>query len=82
MELLQALANPASNLLALEKFTQEIGLTSTTIWRFRQRGWLKTVNICGRLYISREEIKRFEERAARGEFSKTHAAPKRKAREK
>jgi hypothetical protein len=77
-ELLQALIDPVSNLLALEKWTREIGKTSTTIWRWRKHGWIRTVNICGRVYISREEISRFEKRAAAGEFSKTHVTPKQK----
>jgi len=34
--------------------------------------------VCGRLYVSRDEINGFDTRAAAGEFSKTHVTPKRK----
>jgi hypothetical protein len=67
-----------SNLLAFDRWLKDIDRTPATGWRWRKRGWISTVNICGRLYISRNEINRFETRAAAGEFSKTHATPKRK----
>ena len=68
-----------SNLLAFDRWLKDIDKTPATGWRWRKRGWINTVNICGRLYVSRHEISRFEERAAAGEFSKTHKTPKRKA---
>jgi hypothetical protein len=67
-----------SNLLAFDRWLKDIDRTPATGWRWRNRGWIKTINVCGRLYISRDEIKRFETRAAAGEFSKTHVTPKRK----
>ena len=67
-----------SNLLAFDRWLKDIDKTPATGWRWRKRGWINTVNICGRLYVSRHEISRFEERAAAGEFSKTHKTPKRK----
>jgi hypothetical protein len=70
---------PASNLIPFDRWLNSIDKTPATGWRWRQRGWIATVNICGRVYISRDEIKRFEERAAAGEFSKIHATPTRKA---
>jgi len=69
---------PTSNLFALDRWLKDIDKTASTAWRWRKRGWIKTVNICGRLYVSRQEINRFEERAAAGEFSKTPKTPKRK----
>jgi hypothetical protein len=69
---------PTSDLVAFDHWLSAIPVTSTTGWRWRKRGWIKTVNICGRIYISRQEISRFEERAAAGEFAKTHTTPKRK----
>jgi hypothetical protein len=65
-----------SNLLAFDRWLKDIDRTPATGWRWRKRGWIDTVNICGRLYVSRHEINRFEERAAAGEFSKTHKTPK------
>lgn len=60
----------------LDKFTEHSGLSPVTIWRFRKAGMLATVNICGRHYVTRSEIRRFNERAAAGEFAKTPARPK------
>jgi hypothetical protein len=67
-----------SNLLAFDRWLKDIDRTPATGWRWRKRGWIKTINVCGRLYISRDEINRFETRAVAGEFSKTHVTPKRK----
>jgi hypothetical protein len=67
-----------SNLLAFDRWLKDIDRTPATGWRWRKRGWIKTINVCGRLYITRDEINRFESRAVAGEFSKTHVTPKRK----
>ena len=67
-----------SHLLAFDRWLKDIDRTPATGWRWRKQGWIKTINVCGRLYISRDEINRFETRAAAGEFSKTHVTPKRK----
>ena len=52
------------------------GMSATTVWRYRKKKMLTTLNIDGRLYILRSEIARFNERAAAGEFAKTHITPK------
>jgi len=57
-------------MMSLDMFTEQMGLSKTTIWRFRKRGMLTAVNICGRQYISRSEIARFNARATAGEFAK------------
>ena len=69
---------PVSNLLAFDRWLKDIDKTPATGWRWRRLGWINTVNICGRLYVSRDEIKRFEQRAASGEFAKEHVIPKRR----
>lgn len=69
----------ASPLVCFNNFLESLGVAQATGWRFRKRGWVKTVNLAGRLYIDRSEIQRFHQRAAAGEFSKTHKTPKRKA---
>jgi hypothetical protein len=68
---------PASNLLPYDSWLTGIKKTPATGWRWRKRGWIETVNICGRLYISRAAIAEFERRAAAGEFSQAHKAPSR-----
>lgn len=70
--------NPATAslpMLALDKFIEETGLSPVTVWRYRKKGWLACVNIAGRLYITREEIAKFNARAVAGEFSKEHVVP-------
>lgn len=52
-----------------------MGITACTVWRWRKKGWLEVVNICGRLYVSQEAIAKFNERARSGEFSQIHKAP-------
>ena len=66
---------PASNLIAFDRWLDEIGKTAATGWRWRQRGWIKTINISGRIYLHRDEIAEFERRAAGGELSTVHKTP-------
>ncbi len=61
--------------ISLDKYLEESGLSSVTAWRYRQKGWLKTINICGRHYLSREAIAEFNRRAEAGEFSKVPRNP-------
>jgi hypothetical protein len=69
--------NTAGNLVAYERYLEEIDKTKTTGWRMRQRGWIETINICGRIYVTRAAIAEFERRAAAGEFAKIHKTPSR-----
>jgi len=61
-------------MMSLDKFIEQTGLSA--VWRDRKKGMLKTVNICGRQYILRAEIARFNERAAAGEFAKPPNFPR------
>ena len=61
--------------VALNHWLSQIGVTPITAWRWRNEGWLATVNICGRVYVTQEAIQKFTERAKAGEFSKTHKCP-------
>jgi hypothetical protein len=63
--------------IALDKFIEHSGLSAVTVWRYRRAGWLNTLNICGRHYLTRAEIGRFNERAAAGEFAKAPSRPMR-----
>lgn len=56
-------------MLSPERYTEQTGLSPTTLWRYRKKGWLAVVNICGRFYITRAEIARFNARATAGEFA-------------
>jgi hypothetical protein len=64
--------------IALDKFIEQSGLSAVTVWRYRCAGWLNTLNICGRHYLTRSEIARFNARAAAGEFAKKPTTPKRR----
>jgi len=55
--------------LALDLYIRQSGLSPATCWRYRRRGWLKTIIIAGRHYVTREAIAEFNFRAARGEFA-------------
>jgi hypothetical protein len=65
----------ASNLVSYDRWLSDVGITPTTGWRWRKRGVIETVNIYGRIYISRQQIARFEQRAAAGDFAKEHKTP-------
>jgi hypothetical protein len=67
--------------IALDKFIEQSGLSPVTVWRYRRAGWLNTLNICGRHYLTRAEIARFNARAAAGEFARQPVRPKRQTRE-
>lgn len=54
---------------------QGVGVSPVTGWRWRNNGWLRPVNINGKLYIAAEEIANFERRAAAGEFEKVARVP-------
>jgi len=59
---------------------QQVGVSAVTAWRWKRAGWLTPININGRPFFTREELDRFQVRAAAGEFSKkpAGAAAKRK----
>jgi predicted site-specific integrase-resolvase len=61
--------------LSLSKWTEQVGVTACTAWRWRKKGWLKTVNIAGRQYLTQEAIAEFTERAERGDFSQVAKVP-------
>jgi len=63
--------------ISLDSFIQRIGVTDTTAWRWRKKGWLKTQNIAGRVYIAAPDLHEFNRRLEAGEFAKDHIAPKR-----
>lgn len=68
-----------SNLCAYDKWLENMGISAATGWRWRRNGLITTVNILGRVYISRDVVEAFEQRAAAGEFAKVHQTPRRKS---
>jgi len=67
-----------TDLLAYDAWLESIPISSTTGWRWRQRGLIETINIYGRVYVSRSAIQESLRRAGRGEFAKEHVTPKRR----
>ena len=61
--------------ISLDAFGRESGLSPSTLWRYRRAGWLKTITIAGRHYITREAIANFNTRAAAGEFAGSVSNP-------
>ena len=66
-------------MIALNKWVSGLGVTPVTAWRWRRAGWLETVNICGRVYVTNEASEKFQRRAEAGEFAKDHLAPCRRS---
>lgn len=69
---------PGAALVSLSRWLQQVGVTTCTAWRWRKKGWLKTVNIAGRQYLTQNAIDEFHRRASAGEFSQVNKVPLRK----
>jgi hypothetical protein len=65
------------DIVSFDSWISSIGRSQTTGWRWRRKGWIETFNIAGRLYVQRDEIDRFNARAARGEFAQAVTIPSR-----
>jgi len=64
-----------TSLRPFDHWLRELGKGRATGWRWRSRGIVETCNILGRIYISDEEIARFERRARAGEFARELTTP-------
>ena len=77
MEITSFNRSGAETLVSLSSWVEQLGVTTCTVWRWRRKGWLKVVNICGRLYVSTRTIQEFMERAQRGDFAQEPKTPRR-----
>jgi hypothetical protein len=59
-----------ATMIALSAWTKQIKVSSVTVWRWRKKKWLKTIDICGKPYVTREAVLEFQRRAELGEFAK------------
>lgn len=66
---------PTANLIPYDAWLYDRRTSRVTGWRYRKSGLIATINIFGRVYVSRDEIAKFERRALAGEFSREHARP-------
>jgi len=64
-------------IISVNRFSQEAGISPITAWRWRRKGWLATVNIAGRPYLTGEAVADFLRRAEAGEFAQEHKVPRR-----
>ena len=76
MNMTQKPTNENRPIINLNRFCQDAGISQVTAWRWRKAGWLSTVNICGRQYVTGEAMTEFLRRAQAGEFAKEHKAPR------
>lgn len=53
---------------AFDVWLQELGRGSHTGYRWRKKGWIRAVNIGGKLYVTDLEIQRFITRSENAEF--------------
>ena len=72
-------SHPGAAVISLSKWMENVGITPCTAWRWRKKGWLKTINIAGRQYLTQEAIDEFNRRAVYGEFAQVHKVPHSKA---
>jgi hypothetical protein len=57
-------------LRAAKAVARDRGVSDVTLWRWQRRGWIKAVNICGRVYVCLDSLAEFDRRAAAGEFAR------------
>lgn len=69
-----------SEIVSLTRWCQAVGVSQITAWRFRKRGWLKTINIAGRVYLTGAAAREFARRAEAGEFAREPIVPRRSSR--
>lgn len=55
-----------SSLVSLDRYLESLGRSRTTFWRWQKRGLIQAVNVFGRKYVTRDEIRRFEQAAVSG----------------
>jgi hypothetical protein len=66
-------------LIPFDDWLKDIQASRATGWRYRKRGWIAVLNRAGRLYVTEDEVARFNERQQAGEFSRSRTAPHLKA---
>jgi hypothetical protein len=66
----ETIGQPATGLRAARAICRDRGISDVTLWRWKRRGWIKTVNISGKIYVDLQSLAEFDQRAAAGEFAK------------
>jgi hypothetical protein len=66
----QTTPEAVAGITSLSVYRRQFGVSKTTLWRYRRNGWLKTINVLGKLYVTRESIAEFEAMMRSGELAK------------
>ena len=64
------IAGPA--VVSLCRWLEQVGVTTCTVWRWRKKGWLRTIKIAGRQNLTQQAIDEFHRHACAGEFSQVN----------
>lgn len=59
-----------AGLVALALWRKQVGVSAPTAWRWKKRGWLQTVEINGRPYVTAQAAEEFLDRAGSGKFAR------------
>jgi hypothetical protein len=62
-------------MVSFDAWLNSLNRTRCTGWRWRKNGLISTQNVFGKLYITRDEIERFEARAMAGDFHMDATTP-------
>lgn len=60
-------------MVSLSRWCRSAGIAPVAAWCFRKRGWLRTINISGRVYVTAESLNEFVRRVEEGDFAKVRA---------
>lgn len=60
---------PKNGFQSATSFRVDRGISDTTLWRWRKKGWLRTVEILGHCYVDLDSVAEFDKRAVNGEFA-------------
>ena len=66
--------------ISVSRFLEISGNSPVTFWRWENRGWIRTVRIAGRKYITAAELHNFTRRLEAGEFAGKTQNPSQVAR--
>ena len=69
------LADCESLPIPLGNVQRRLNKSPCTLWRWRKAGWLRTVNIAGKIYVTPEALAEFVARLEAGEFSMKPSTP-------
>lgn len=72
--------NTPGALMRFEAWLKTVPASTTTGWRWRREGKIKTLNVSGRQYVTAAAVQEFISRAEAGEFAEEHITPTRTGR--